>query len=85
MEYAIRFRPSALREFQKLPRDVQKRIAPHIDALADSPRPAGAKRLKAEFNRWRTRVGSYRVVYEVNDGLLVVLVVGVAHRRQIYR
>jgi mRNA interferase RelE/StbE len=85
MAYTIEFSRSADREFRKLPLQIQHRLRPHIDALANDPRPAGAKKLKAREQLWRIRAGDYRVVYEVRDRILVVLVVRVAHRRDVYR
>jgi len=60
-------------------------LRPRIDALADGPRPAGAKKLKGGGELWRIRVGDYRIVYAVRDRILLVLVVRVAHRREVYR
>ncbi|MGA0557011.1 type II toxin-antitoxin system RelE family toxin [Larkinella sp. VNQ87] len=54
-----------------------------IKALADNPRPFGCKKLKGRKG-YRIRVGDYRVVYEINDGILVVLIIDVGHRREIY-
>jgi mRNA interferase RelE/StbE len=85
MAYAIEFAPSAERAFRKLARDVQRRLRPRVDALADNPRPPGSKKLKAPVDLWRIRIGDYRVVYEIRDRILVVLVVRVAHRRDVYR
>ncbi|MEK7411986.1 MAG: type II toxin-antitoxin system RelE/ParE family toxin [Planctomycetota bacterium] len=56
-----------------------------IDALAHNPRPPGAKKLVGGAGEWCIRVGDYRIVYEVHGGRLVVLVVRVAHRREVYR
>ncbi|WP_027942376.1 type II toxin-antitoxin system RelE/ParE family toxin [Amycolatopsis taiwanensis] len=56
-----------------------------IELLADDPRPAGAKKLAGGEGEWRVRTGDYRVVYEIRDRVLVVLVVAVVHRREIYR
>ncbi|WP_245617013.1 type II toxin-antitoxin system RelE family toxin [Amycolatopsis taiwanensis] len=53
--------------------------------MADDPRPAGAKKLAGGEGEWRVRTGDYRVVYEIRDRVLVVLVVAVVHRREIYR
>ncbi len=85
MAYAVEFSPSAEREFRKLAREIQLSLRPRIDALADDPRPAGAKKLKGRDGLWRIRAGDYRIVYEVGDQILVVLVVRVAHRREVYR
>lgn len=56
-----------------------------IEILAATPRPAGAVKLAGGDGEWRIRTGDYRIVYEVHDGMLVVLVVAVGHRREIYR
>jgi mRNA interferase RelE/StbE len=85
MAYAIEFAPSAEREFGKLARAIQARLRPHIDALAREPRPAGAKKLKGRDGFWRVRIGDYRIVYEIRDRVLLVLVVRIAHRREAYR
>ena len=85
MAYAIEFVPSAKRELHKLPRDLQLKLNQRIDSLSIEPRPRGSKKLKGATELWRIRVGDYRVVYEVRDKILVVLVVRVAHRREVYR
>ena len=85
MAFAIEFAPSAAREFRKLAREVQLRMRPRIDALSNDPRPHGAKKLAGARDLWRIRVGNYRVVYQVRDELLIVLVLRVAHRRDVYR
>ena len=85
MAYAIEFVPSARRELQKLPREVQLKLNPHIGSLSLDPRPIGSRKLKGGYGLLRIRVGDYRVIYEVRDKILVVLVVRVAHRREVYR
>lgn len=85
MAYAVEFAPAAEREFRKLAREIQLRLRPRIDALADDPRPAGARKLKGRDDLWRVRAGDYRIVYEIRSEILVVLVVHVAHRREVYR
>jgi mRNA interferase RelE/StbE len=83
MAYQIEFRPSARREFKKLSPDIQKRLTPKIDALAKDPRPAGCTKLTG-MDAYRIRVGDYRIIYEIRDSQLVVLVIRVAHRREVY-
>ena len=83
--YAISFRPSADRQLAKLPQDVQRRIVAVVDALADAPRPLGVVKIAGDDNLWRIRVGDYRVVYEIHDDRLMVLVIRVAHRKDVYR
>lgn len=81
MAYAIKFKPAALRQFEKLPRDVQKRIAARIHVLSNDPFPPGCKKLAGEPSAWRLRAGNYRVVYQVHGDVLSVLVVAIGHRR----
>ena len=85
MVYTVEFSSGAERDFRKLAREIQLRLRPRIDALADHPRPAGAKKLSGGHELWRIRVGDYPIVYELRDRILVVLVVRVAHRREAYR
>jgi len=85
LTYKIEFRPAAEREFLRLDRTIRERLAPKIDELADNPRPSGCKKLLAEKNRYRIRVGDYRVIYEIRDAILVVLVLSAGHRSAIYR
>jgi len=85
MAYAVEFSPSAEREFRKLAPEIQRRLSPHIDSLAQNPRQSGAKKLKGREGLWRIRAGDYRIVYEVRDRTLVVLVIRVAHRSDVYR
>ncbi len=83
--YAIQFKPAALRQLEKLPRQAQRRIGLKIEALRDDPFPAGCKKLAGLPDVWRVRVGDYRVVYRVHRGVLLVLVLAVGHRREVYR
>lgn len=83
--YAIRFKPSAARQFRKLDRPVQVRISSVVEALALNPRPSGVKKLQGGEGLCRIRVGDYRVVYRIMDGQMLVLVVRVGHRGEIYR
>jgi len=83
--YRVEFAPAADRQFRKLPAVAQKRLEPEIDALADDPRPPGFKKLKGMENLYRIQVGDYRVVYQIRDDALLVLVVRVRHRKDVYR
>ena len=84
-EYRVRFAPPADRQLRKLPRDMQKRVASVIDGLALDPRPPGVERLAGNRDLWRIRVGVYRVSYAIEDDRLVVLIVKVGPRRDVYR
>lgn len=85
MRYRVEFNAYAARAFRKLSLDVQKRIRPHIDRLAGQPRPMGVEKLSGMDDTYRIRVGDYRVIYEIHDDTILVLVVDVAHRREVYR
>lgn len=79
MAYRVEVTPYALRQLSALPDDVQRRLRPRIDALADHPRPRGAEKLRGEADIYRLRVGDYRILYTVQDEVLVVLVVRIGH------
>ncbi|MHC4247899.1 MAG: type II toxin-antitoxin system RelE family toxin [Planctomycetota bacterium] len=85
MSYEIRIKASALKAIKKLERRIRARIAARIVELADGPRARGCKRLAGPDSFYRVRVGDYRIVYEVSDDVLVVLVLKVGHRRDVYR
>jgi mRNA interferase RelE/StbE len=85
MTYSVKFEPATLRQFHKLDRELQARLKPKIWALADNPRPRGVKKLQGFDNRYRLRGGDYRVIYEIHDNVLLVLVVEVVHRGGAYR
>lgn len=84
-DYEIRFAPKAERAFSSLAARVQRQIAPRIEALAKDPRPRGAKKLAGEEELYRLRVGEYRVLYVIRDRELLVLIVAMGPRRDIYR
>ena len=85
MRYEIRFKASAWRLLRKLDREARGRIIAAIWALGDNPRPPGSRKLTATEDFYRIRVGRYRVIYEVRDDDLVVLVIKLGHRRDVYR
>jgi mRNA interferase RelE/StbE len=85
MLYSIQFTPHAQRDFAALERGAQQRLRRRIDRLAEDPFPAGARKLHAEEPFYRIRVGDYRVIYEVGTDQLVVIVVKIGHRREVYR
>ena len=82
--YSIETKPSFDRAFDRLPGEVQRRVTACIELLADTPRPFGCKKLTGEA-LYRARVGSYRIVYEIRDAVLLIVVVKVGHRREVYR
>ena len=84
VKYHIIYKDSAAKELRKLDKEAQRRLLMAIETLEITPRPDGVKKLKAQFNQYRIRVGSYRVVYEIQDEEVLVLVLRVAHRRDVY-
>ena len=84
MVYQIEWRPRARKAFLGLDKPVRRRIGAAVDALADDPRPDGAKMITGAHGVLRIRVGDYRVLYSVDEGELVVLVIDAGHRSQIY-
>lgn len=84
MTYRIEVAPAAARQLRKLDPPARRRVQGAIELLAENPRPRSAKKLVGGEGEWRVRTGSYRVVYEINDDVLFVLVVAVGHRRDIY-
>jgi mRNA interferase RelE/StbE len=85
MPYVIQFKNSALKVLYKLPKERAHPIAYAIDALGKNPRPQGCKKLKGLDNLYRIRVANYRVVYQIYDKVLIVLVVSIGDRKEIYR
>lgn len=85
MPYEITYAHSALKALRKLDRIVAQRILRAVDSLAQDPRPQGCLQLSGGDGEFRIRVGDYRVIYDVNDEELVVLVLRAAHRREVYR
>ncbi len=85
MSYRIEFEPRAWDEIMALPEKMQQRIFAATDALEANPRPAGVQKLQGEENAWRVRVGDYRIVYEIHDKVLLVAVMNVGNRKEVYR
>ena len=83
-KYRLLFKQSVAKDLRNLPRQDIKRILQRIELLADEPRPPGCEKLSGE-ERYRVRQGRYRIIYAIEDHALVVMVVKVGHRRDIYR
>lgn len=83
--YRVRTSPDADKQLAKLDGAVRVRVAQKIDALAENPRPPGCKKLKGDDNLWRVRAGDYRIVFSIHDDVLLVVVIRIAHRREVYR
>jgi len=85
--YGVSLQATAKHELASLTGAARRRIGRAIDSLAIDPRPAGSRRLAGQPAEriWRIRVGDYRVLYDIRDAELVVLVIRIGHRREVYR
>jgi len=83
MTFAVEVAPPALPQLRKLDPPARRRVQAAIELLAEQPRPNGAKKLLGGEGEWRVRTGDYRIVYEIQDAVLLILVVAVGHRRDI--
>jgi mRNA interferase RelE/StbE len=82
--YSLEIKRSAAKELAQVPPKDRGRIVARIQALADEPRPVGAEKLSGQ-ERYRVRQGDYRILYEIEDQILRVMVVKIGHRRDVYR
>jgi mRNA interferase RelE/StbE len=86
MAYTVRVLPTAVKALASLPKNARVRIGRKIDALAKDPFPPGSVKLTgAKGDFYRIRTGDYRVLYQVREKVLVILVLGIGHRKDIYR
>lgn len=84
MAYDVSFSRKGERSFRKLPRDIQERCIVHLEALAVDPRAPGVKKMVGA-PYYRARLGQYRIIYEIRDKKMLVLVVEIDHRSSVYR
>ena len=82
--YELRFKKSVAKDLRAFPKQDVANILERIRALAEEPRPRGCEKLSG-LERYRVRQGSYRIIYEIEDRQLIVLIVKVGHRRDVYR
>ena len=89
MTYLVRIAPAADRQLRKFDPQVRRRLQAVIDLLAEHPRPPAAIQLVGGAGEWRVRTGDYRIIYEIDDGelivLVLVLVLRLGHRREVYK
>lgn len=83
--YAIEYSTSAAKELSKLDNHIRRRIISAIDSLARTPVPPGAIMMQGASGAYRMRVGSYRVIYEVHHDVLVVLIIKIGDRKEVYK
>lgn len=77
--------PAAVRDLRAMEPALRERLAQRIDQLALNPRPPGVKKLSGHDQRYRVRAGDHRIIYEIHDDKVLVLVLRVRHRREVYR
>jgi mRNA interferase RelE/StbE len=85
MQYELIIKPTAEKSLDKVPLPTRRHIVAALKELRSNPRPPGVVKLAGDKNLWRIRVGNYRVVYEIHDDRLIVFVLRVAHRKDVYR
>jgi mRNA interferase RelE/StbE len=83
--YKLLIKPSAAKEIESAPKKDRLRIIKRIQELSSDPRPPGCEKLSGHDDKYRVRQGTYRIVYSVSDASLVVCVVKVGHRKEVYR
>ena len=84
MTYRVEISRRAAKAVTSLDKPLRRKILAAIDALAADPRPVGCRKLAGQ-QAWRIRVGDYRIIYEIHDQVLLVIVIDIGHRREIYR
>ncbi len=84
--YTVTLSSDAERALKHLDKPLRRRVRDRLRELAENPRPQGCTKLRGYENRWRVRVGDYRILYTIEDGVVLrVLVVEIEHRREVYR
>ena len=82
--YKIEIKKSAAKELSRLPKKELIKVVEKIKLLSDEPRPSGCKKLSGD-EKYRIRIGSYRVLYSIEDEILIVYVVKIGHRKEVYK
>jgi mRNA interferase RelE/StbE len=83
--YQVEITSRAAKQLKKIPEDIKLRIEEKIQELAENPRPDGVVKLEDSEDTYRVRVGKYRILYEVKDDLLIVKIVKIGHRKDVYK
>ena len=84
-ESTVLFLRTARKELESLDDRLARRILNAIELLSDDPMPAGSKKLRNAVNRWRIRIGDYRVIYSYNAKTKLIEIIAIRHRRDAYR
>jgi mRNA interferase RelE/StbE len=85
VDHRVEFKPSAAESFRSLDRSIQRRFSAKLESLKQNPRPPNARKLQGENDLYRIRTGDYRLIYQVQDQILLILVLAVGNRKDIYR
>lgn len=86
MSYQVKVSKRAKRDLKKMDPDNRQQVRQAIDKLSNNPRPQSSKRMRGEYKGfWRERTGNYRIIYEIQDQDLVVMVIRAGHRKDIYK
>jgi len=85
MSFNIQITKSAKKQLQHFPKADQQRIKPQIDGLGQTPKPVGCKKLKGVDELYRIRSGDYRIIYQLKEEQLIILILRIGHRKDIYQ
>jgi mRNA interferase RelE/StbE len=85
MRYSIKIKKNVKKLLFRLPNNIVKKVSNKIDTLSENPRPVGCKKITNTINKYRIRIGNYRILYSINDDILIIEVIKIAHRKDIYR
>jgi len=85
MDWQIEIERKALKKLKKIPDPYKSAITEAIDRLSSEPRPDGCTKLKGSSDLWRIRVNAYRIVYQVHNNRLLILVIRIDHRSDVYK
>ena len=84
MSYRVIIPKAVQKQLNNLPQKIRSRLLVEIRLLGDNPRPDGVKKLKGYEDTYRIRVGNYRVIYEIEDREMIVLILSSVHRKDAY-
>ena len=84
MKFKVILPKSVQKELNRLPDEIKNRILARLALLETNPRPPDVKKLKGR-DAWRIRAGDYRIIYEIHDQVLQIIVIAIGHRREVYR
>lgn len=83
--YEVELTPAVQRQLKLFDKPIQRQLLERVTSLAGNPRPNGVEKLKGEDDLYRIRSGNYRIIYKINDKQLLVLIVGIGDRKEVYK